>query len=319
MRSLRPRSAAFAVLLFCLPALVASACSKSDSGSTGRGTALADVKPVAAGRQLSVVGTTTQVTDFLRNVGGDRITVVSLVAANQDAHEFEPKPADVQKLNSAGIVFKNGAGLESGFVRFLNGVPSSIPIIDTSRGVALRTEGKTVDPHIWQDPQNATIMVDNIRDALAKRDPANAAVYRQNAAVYTQQLDQLDGEIRRQVDTVPPANRKLVTNHDAFSYYAARYGISVVGSVIPSLDTNSEPSAKDTEDLIKKIKAQHVCAIFTESSVNPKLEQQIAADAGVKIFSNLYGDSLGPPGSDGDTYLKAETTNTRNIVAGMAC
>ncbi len=319
MRSSHWRSFTVAALILLLIGLVATGCSKSDSSSTGRTTAPSNIKPVAAGKQLAVVGTTTQVADFLHNVGGDRITVVNLIAANQDAHEFEPKPADVQKLNSADIVFKNGAGLESGFVRFLNGVPAAIPIIDTSHGVTLRTEGKTVDPHIWHDPHNAKIMVGNIRDALVKRDPANAAVYQQNADAYGRQLDQLDAQIRGQISAVPEANRKLVTNHDAFGYYAARYGIAVVGAVIPSLDTNSEPSARDTEDLIKKIKAQHVCAIFTETSVNPKLEQQIAADAGVKIYSNLFGDALGPPGSDGDTYIRMEASNTSNIVAGLSC
>ena len=301
-------------------AVSAAGCASSGSGGTGRTTAPAEIKPVAAsGRKLSVIATTTQIADFLHNVGGDHVEVTDLIAAGQDPHEFEPKPGDVQRLNSADIIFKNGAGLESSFTRFLNNVPRAVPIVDASRGVKLRKEGATVDPHIWHDPTNAKIMVNNLRDALIKRDPAGAASYQEAALSYTQQIDRLEGQTQAMFDAVPREKRKLVTNHDAFGYFVARYGIDFVGSVIPSLDTNSEPSAKDTQALIKRIKDQHVCAIFTESSVNPRLEQQIAADAGVKVYSNLYGDTLGPPGSDGDTYLKMEASNAKNMAAGMSC
>jgi len=304
-----------------LVALVVAACGGGDRASgSGRSTAPGDVKPVAAGKALAVVATTTQIADFLKNVGGGQITISTLVAAGQDPHEFEPKPADIQRLNAADIVFKNGAGLESGFVKFINNVPAATPVLDLARGLTLRKAGKTVDAHIWHDPLNAKIMVNAIGDALSKRDPANARIYQANAAAYVQEIDALQGEMQRQFDAVPAAKRQLVTNHDAFGYLVARFGITFVGAVIPSVDSNVEPNPQDTSALVKKIKAEHVCAIFTESSINPRLEQQIAADAGVKIYSNLYGDSLGPPGSDGDTYLKMEATNTRNMVAGMtAC
>ncbi len=306
--------------VWLIPALVlavVAACGSSDTSGTGRSTALAEVKPVAAGTRISAVATTSQIADFLKNVAGDRVTIVQLVAAGQDPHEFEPKPADIQRLNASTIIFKNGAGLESSFTRFLNNLPKSVPIIDLSQGVKLRREGKTVDAHIWHDPLNARLMVDTIRDALVKLDPPNAAIYQQNATAYDQQLTQLDAQIRRLIDAVPAPRRKLVSNHDAFGYFVARYGIAFVGSVIPGVDTNTEPSSQEVAALVKKIQAQHVCAIFTETSVNPKLEQQIAADAGVKVYSNLYGDTLGSPGSDGDTYLKMELSNATNMVAGM--
>lgn len=306
------------VLAVALLLVAASACSKTNAGSTGRTTPLAQVKPVAAGKQLSVTATTTQIADFASNVGGDKVSVFTLVAAGKDPHDFEPTPGDVTRLNGSDLIFKNGAGLESNFRKQLDSVPGAAPIIDTSTGVTLRTLNGGTDPHIWHDPLNAKIMVNNIRDALIKRDPVNASTYQANALAYTQQLDQLDADIRAQIDGVPQAKRKLVTNHDAFGYFTDRYGINFVGSIIPSLDTSSEPNAKDTENLIKKIKAQHVCAIFTETTVNPKLEQQIAAEAGVKVYSNLYGDTLGPPDSDGGTYLKMERSNTKNMVAGMS-
>jgi ABC-type Zn uptake system ZnuABC Zn-binding protein ZnuA len=127
----------------------------------------------------------------------------------------------------------------------------------------------------------------------------------------------MDAANRRLIATVPPAERKLVTNHDAFGYFAAHYGITVVGSVIPSLSTSAQPSAKDVAALIRRIRAQHVRAIFTESSINPSLERQIAADAGVRVYANLYGDTLGPSGSPGATYIRMERWNMRAMVAGF--
>jgi len=294
-----------------------SGCTASATGSTGRTTPLGDVKPAALSGALTAAATTTQIADFVSSVGGDRLTVVSLLAANQDPHEFEPKPEDVQRLNSAAIVFKNGVGLERHFAKVLDNLPETTPIVDTSRGVRLRQQEGEDDPHIWHDPRNAEVMVMNIRDALQRRDPANAAYYAGNTTRYLAQLDELDARIRQLIDAVPPSQRKLVTNHDAFGYFTDAYPITSVESVIPNGNTTAEPKPGDTEDLIRKIRAQHVCAIFTESSVNPKLEQQLAADAGVKVNSNLCGDTLGPQGSDGDSYLKMEESNALRMAAGM--
>ena len=160
-------------------------------------------------------------------------------------------------------------------------------------------------------------MVDNIALGLAKADQANATSYQANATQYKAQIDTMAIQIKAQLDTIPAANRKLVTNHDALGYFIEEFGLTFVGSVIPSMDSAAEPSAKEIQELVNKIKEQKVKAIFTETSINPKLAEQISQEAGVKIFSNLYGDSLGESGSEGDTYLKMMLSNTKNIVTGL--
>ena len=174
------------------------------------------------------------------------------------------------------------------------------------------------DPHIWHDPTNAKIMAGNIAAALVAADPADATAYQANLAAYSAKLDALDADIADQIATL--TNKKLVTNHDAFGYYVQRYGLDFVGSVIPSFDTQAELSPTDVNDLVAAIKAQGVKAIFTESSLPPKTAEAIATEAGVKVVAGddgLYGDSLGPPGSDGDTYLKMMEHNTRSIVDNL--
>jgi len=314
-RGLRAALALLAVA--CLLGAAACGDRAAAAGSSGRSTHLAEIHPLAPGTALTVVATTTQIADFVRNVGGDRLTVVSLLGPNQDPHEFEPKPDDIQKLNDAGIIFKNGVGLERHWAKILDNVPVSVPIVDTSAGVKLRQQEGEQDPHIWHNPLNAEVMVGNIRDGLSRRDPANAETYQANAERYIAQLTQLDAAIRQQFAAVPAQDRKLVTNHDAFGYFVDAYGLDFLGSVIPGGDTTAEPKPGDIQKLEQTLKDQHVCAIFTESSINPKLEQQLATDAGVAIYSNLYGDTLGPAGSDGSTYIDMENANTTNMIKGM--
>jgi zinc/manganese transport system substrate-binding protein/manganese/iron transport system substrate-binding protein len=174
------------------------------------------------------------------------------------------------------------------------------------------------DPHIWHSAANAIIMLRNVRDALAQADPPNAVAYRANADAYERTLDETDAYIKQQIASIPPAQRKLVTNHDTFGYYAERYGLTIVGSIIPSLDTNAQPSARELADLVRQIKAQNVKAIFTETSINPALARQIAQEAGVKVVDGaLYGDTLGPPGSGADTLEGMLRKNTDLIVANL--
>jgi ABC-type Zn uptake system ZnuABC Zn-binding protein ZnuA len=163
--------------------------------------------------------------------------------------------------------------------------------------------------------------VERAATALGRRlgqvDPGHRAAYVRNAAAYVRRLARMDAANRRLLATVPVADRKLVTNHDAFGYLAAHYGIQIVGSVIPALSTAAQPSAQDVADLVDRIRAQHVRAIFTESSLDPALERQIAAEAGVRVYADLYGDTLGPPGSTGATYIGMERWNVRAMVAGF--
>jgi zinc/manganese transport system substrate-binding protein/manganese/iron transport system substrate-binding protein len=266
-----------------------------------------------------VVATTTQVADFARNIGGDRVQVTSLFKPNLDAHDYEPSPADIETIARADVVIENGAGLESWLHDTIESSGYDGPVVDTSQGVRLRQLGGQPDPHIWQNPRNAMIMVANIERALAGADPADAEVFQTNLAAYTKQLQALDAEVQRQLDSL--ANRKLVTNHDAFGYYLDRYHLQFVGSVIPSFDTSAELSGRDIRDLVAKIKATGVKAVFSETSLPPRTAETIAREAGVKVVEGedaLYGDSLGRPGSDGDTYLKMVRHNTGTIVHNLS-
>lgn len=300
------------VVTAVLMAVVAAGCSREQRADSGDG-------PRAAGRVLKVVATTTQVADFATNVGGDRVQVTSLLKPNLDAHDYEPSPADVETIARADLVLENGAGLESWLRDTIVSSGFGGPLVDTSQGVRLRQVGGEVDPHIWQNPRNAQLMAANIEHALTAADSADAGVFRANLAAYTKQLQALDAEVARQIDSL--ANKKLVTNHDAFGYYLDRYGLELVGSVIPSFDTSAELSGRDIRDLVAKIKATKVKAVFSETSLPPRTAETIAGEAGVKVVEGedaLYGDSLGPPGSDGDTYLKMIRHNTATIVGNLS-
>lgn len=173
------------------------------------------------------------------------------------------------------------------------------------------------NPHIWTDPARATTMVSTIAEGLEAADPAAAAEFADNAIAYTAKLAELDAWIRENVDTVPAAERLLVSNHDAFTYFVDAYGITYVGSIIPSFDDNAEPSAAEIDALVAAIAATGVKAVFSEASISPKAADTIAAEAGVTVYSGdeaLYGDSLGPAGSDGATYLASQIHNATVIL-----
>jgi ABC-type Zn uptake system ZnuABC Zn-binding protein ZnuA len=287
-------------------ALAAAGCSGSDG-------------PAGGGDRLWVVASTTQVADFARNVGGDRVQVTSLLKPGVDAHDYEPSPADLEAIARADLVIENGVGLEEWLGDTIESSGFDGPVVDASQGVRLRVVGGEPDPHIWQDPRNAQIMAANIERGLAGAEPAAAAQFEANLAAYTKQLKTLDAEIERQIDSL--ANRKMVTNHDAFGYYLDRYHLELVGSVIPSFDSSAELSGRDIRDLVAKIRATGAKAIFSETSLPPRTAETIGREAGVKVVVGedaLYGDALGPPGSDGDTYLKMIRHNTRTIVSNLS-
>ncbi len=219
-----------------------------------------------------VVATTTQAADLTRQVGAGRAQVEGLLTPNSDPHEYEVRPSDLDALSGAAVVVRSGGDLDAWLgdaIQGAGGDPTQVSLID-----AVRTRGD--DPHWWQDPRNAQLAVARIRDALVAADPAGAATYRANAARSISKLKALDTAVATCMARVPAARRKLVTTHDALGYYAARYGIEVVGAVIPSLSTKGQPSAGETAALVQTIRAQGVRAIFAESSVNPKLERAIA-------------------------------------------
>jgi ABC-type Zn uptake system ZnuABC Zn-binding protein ZnuA len=299
------------VLVVGLVAVLAAGCAGGDRPGGAGGD---------QGAALEVVATTTQVADFAEAVGGDRVRVTSLIRPNVDAHDYEPSPADLDAIARADVVLQNGVGLEEWLDDTIESAGFQGPVVDTSQGVTLRRdEGGEPDPHIWQDPRNAQRMAANVERALAAAEPAGASRFAANLDAYTRELRALDAEVARQIDSL--ANKKLVTNHDAFGYYIDRYGLELVGSVIPSADTSAELSGRDVRDLVARIKATRVKAIFTEASLPARAAETVAAEAGVKVVAGegaLYGDSLGPPGSDADTYVKMIRHNTATIVSALS-
>ena len=284
--------------------------------------------------EFQVVATTTQVTEFTRAVVGDTGTVTGLIQPNQSAHSFDPSAKQLLALSQADAVVINGADLEPWITDALAAANFSGDIIDASSGVELLAAGEAEadheahvdeevhahgegDPHIWTSPLNAQVMVKNIAAGLEEVNPADATLMEENAIAYSEQLDILNEWIMQNFDQVPVAERLLVTNHDAFTYFVSEYGISFVGSIIPSFDDNAEPSAAELDSLIALIKESGATAVFSESSISPKLATTIASEAGVKVYSGedaLYSDSLGVAGTDGETYFKATIHNVTMLM-----
>ena len=255
-----------------------------------------------------IVATTTQLADMARNIAPDA-KVTGLLKPNTDPHEYEVRPDDVKALASADIVLRSGGEVDE----WLDGALDSAGVDEqdvVDAGAAAGLEGD--DPHWWQDPQRAEKAAVAIGTALAR------AGVPEDAAAYVKRLQALDRGVRACIDRVPAAQRLLVTSHDALGYYAKRYGIEVVGAVIPALTTAAQPSAGEVAELVATIKRTGVKTIFAESSVNPKVEEAIARETGTKIGKELWADSLGPEGSDGASYISSVESNTRALVDGFS-
>lgn len=285
--------------------LLLSACGSAD-------------EPGSADGKLRVVATTTQTADFARAVGGDLVTVYEVVKANVDPHDFEPSPKDIEEVRRAAVIVSSGIGLDHWLDDMIKSSGAKGAVAEASAGASVRRTAGGDDPHVWHSVPNAVRMVTNIGAAFAQADPSHEPEYRTNRDAYTVTLTALDQEIERQIGTL--ANKKLVTNHDALGYYVERYGLEFVGSIIPSFDTSAELSARAVSDLVAKIKSTGAKAVFSEASLPPKTAQAIGREAGVKVVAgedSLYGDSLGPKGSDGATYVAMMKHNTRVIVDNL--
>jgi ABC-type Zn uptake system ZnuABC Zn-binding protein ZnuA/ABC-type Mn2+/Zn2+ transport system permease subunit len=278
----------------------------------------------SSGGQMKVVATTTQIGDFVREVGGNAVAVDQILQPNTDPHEYEPRPSDVTGAVEAKLVFANGDEMDSWVDKIVSDSGSDAEIVDLGAIVPERRPGESsgaeasrYDPHWWHDPRNAEAAVAAIARHLAAADPSHRHQFERNASAYIAKLRALDAGIARCMDSVPAASRKLVTDHDAFGYFADRYGIEVVGAVIPSQTTQAQPSAKDLAALAKLIEREHVKAIFPESSLSPKVAEAIASQTGASSNYTLYGDTLGPEGSNGATYLTMEAANANAMVRGF--
>jgi ABC-type Zn uptake system ZnuABC Zn-binding protein ZnuA len=265
------------------------------------------------GGRLTVVTTTTVFADMVSQVGGDLVSVTSLVPKNADVHTFEPRPSDMITVHKARLLVMNGLGLDDWLTRTIaNASADGTPLLKLGVGLpgvellAGQTTAKQ-NPHLFLDVKYAALYVDRIAAALADADAAHASTYSAQAAAYKTQLETLDGWVRAQIATIPEANRKLVTFHDAFPYYAREYGIEIVGVAVEA--PGQDPSAGQMASLISAIKNAGVKAIFSERQFPTKLVDQLAAEAGCKVVANLYDDTLGDaPVTSYEQLIRWDTT-----------
>jgi manganese/iron transport system substrate-binding protein len=281
------------------------------------------------GDRLKVTATTSIVADVVQNIGGDLIDLTTLMAPGADPHSFEPTPQNMAAIADAHVVYASGVGLEAFLESLMESAEVKDRLVSVSYGIALlqfenagsqgqqdEHQHEGADPHTWFDPNNVIVWVRNIKDTLSALDPANAERYQANAAAYMAQLEQLDTWIRQQVAQVPEANRKLVTDHTSFTYFAHRYGFEQVGAVFPGYSTLASPSAKELAALQDSIRTQGVKAVFVGKTVNPALSQRVAQDTGTRLVF-VYTGSLGEAGSPGSTYLGMMEYNVSAIVDAL--
>ncbi len=293
-------------------------------GVTGSAGAAPDGRPVRAVASFSILG------DLVREVGGARVSVSTLVGPDSDAHGFSPTPADARKLAEADIVFVNGLGLEGWLDRLIRASGTRAPVVVASSGVTPIPAADehahgggghdhgdhALDPHAWQNIANVKIYIANIRDGLAKVDPAHADAYRDAAAAYIAKLDALQQEVRATIDGIPPDRRRIITTHDAFGYFAAAYGLRFVAP--QGVSTDSEASPRDVAAIIRQIRQDRIPAVFLENISDPRQMEQIARESGAKIGGKVYSDALSGPAGPAPTYLDMMRSNLRAFAAALS-
>jgi zinc/manganese transport system substrate-binding protein len=302
-----------ALLLLALALLVAGC---GDDGGGG------------SGGEVGAVATTPIAGDLVRNVGGERLGLDILVPAGADPHDFEPRPSDAVALADADLVVRSGGDLDEWLGELIDsagGDAAEVTLLDSVEAIEgghahgeEEAHDDDLDPHWWQDPRNAILAVESIRDALAEADPGGRRAYERNARAYIAELGALDEEIGRCMQRVPPGKRKLVTTHDSLGYFAERYDVDVIGAVIPSLSTQAQPSAKDVEALVEQIEDEGVEAIFPEAAVSQRLERAISRESGAEVGRELWTDTLGDEGSGAATYVDAMRANAGALAEGMS-
>ena len=276
---------------------------------------------------LGVVATTSLVGDVVKAVGGERVAVHVLVGPDSDPHDYKPSPGDLAAIEAATIVFENGLHLEVSLEPLLESIHPAHPAGDggtvriaVSDGIATMRGAAPADPadnpHVWWDPVRVKVWVANIAAALAAADPPGAAGYQTNAAAYAAELDALDTWIRTQTSALPPDRRVLVTDHEVLGYFAAAYGFTEIGAVVPSVSTEAEPSAKDLAALEAAIAAHGVTAIFTGETVPTALSERVAADTGTRLVP-IFAEALSRPDGPAGTYVAFMRHNVTTIVEAL--
>ncbi|MDP3408673.1 metal ABC transporter substrate-binding protein [Bosea sp. (in: a-proteobacteria)] len=291
--------------------------------------------PIAAIAQekLPVVASFSILGDFVKEVGGDRVVLTTLVGPNGDAHVYSPTPADAKAMAGAKLIVVNGLKFEGWMTRLIKSSGAKATVATATSGITpLQNEaddhdhGKKDkhghnhagqdDPHAWQSVANARIYVANIRDALVKVDPAGKEAYEANATRYLAQLETLDGEIRAAVARIPADRRKAITSHDAFGYFVKAYGIQFIAP--QGVSTEAEASARDVGRIIRQVKAEKVPAVFLENVTNPRLVEQIARESGARLGGRIYSDALSDAAGPAGTYIAMMKHNISQIEKALA-
>ncbi|MBZ0285117.1 MAG: metal ABC transporter substrate-binding protein [Anaerolineae bacterium] len=274
--------------------------------------------------KIRAVATTTFIADFLKNIAGDHLEVNVIMKEGSNHHAFEPTIRDARIIGTSDIIFINGMSLEGEWLgQMLISIDSEDKVVVTAEGIQSRPLVHTDhvhadgDPHVWHSTINAQMVVDNITRGLVAYDPDNRAFYEANAEAYNAQLDELTEQVEAILAVVPTERRKLVTSHEAFGYFADQFGFEVIGTIIIATQSQ-EPDRRQMQSIIERIAYFEVPAIFTETTMNSRLAEQIANETGVQLVPNLYSDSLGTLGTEGDTYIKMMLYNARTIAAGLS-
>lgn len=300
-------------------------------------------------QKLPVVASFSILGDFVKEVGGERIALTTIVGPNGDAHVYQPTPADAKAMAAAKVVFVNGLGFEGWLDRLVKASGTKATIVVATKGITPRTgledhddepagkkdkhghakdahakdgHGKDahgrggIDPHAWQSIANAKIYVANVRDGLIAADPAGRDAYTANATAYLAKLDALEGEVKAALGRIPEAQRRIITSHDAFGYFGEAYGMVLIAP--EGVSTESEASAKDVARIIRQIKAQKIPAVFVENITDPRLTQRIAKESGAKVGGELYSDALSDDKGPASTYIEMMRSNVRELTSALA-
>ncbi len=296
-----------------------------------------------AAQKLPVVASFSILGDVVSEVGGDRIELKTIVGPDGDAHVYQPTPADAATITDAAIVFVNGAGFEGWIERLIKASGYKGPVVKATEGVRLlesemhddddhgkkghkSESGKKAsghhhdhgdhDPHAWQAVENVIIYAANVRDGLCKVDAAGCETYTRNAAAYTKKLEALDNEIRAKLNNIAEGKRKVITSHDAFSYFANSYGVTILAP--QGISTESEASASDVARLIDQIRKEGIRAVFVENVSDPRLIEQIARETGAKIGGKIFSDALSKASGPAGTYIDMMRNNATHIAGALS-
>jgi len=283
---------------------------------------LTSLAPLAASaaEPVPIVASFSILADMVQQVGGSAVAVTSLVGPDGDVHVYSPRPKDLRTLMAARLLVQNGLGLGGWMVRLIGAAGFKGGVITAAGAVVPRTMSETggavaTDPHAWQDPRNAMLYVQAITDGLAAADAANAASYQANASRYATRISDMDGWVTSALAPIPPSRRRIITTHDAFGYYGARYGIEFLAA--EGISTDSEPSAKTIAALVAQIKREKVHAVFIESMTSDRMARMLAAETGAVLGGTVYSDALSPPGGPAPTYLDMLRHNTTLFAKAM--